>query len=64
MLVLSRRCDSEIRIGSDIVIKVLDIHKRQVRLGIDAPSGLSVLRGELLPIDDRHERSPGKSGVK
>jgi carbon storage regulator len=59
MLVLSRRRASEIYIGPDIVIRVLEIHKRQVKLGIDAPSGLAVRRGELLSIPD-----PGKPGVE
>ena len=45
MLVLSRRCATEIYIGPDIIIKVLEIHKRQVKLGIEAPSGFSVWRG-------------------
>jgi carbon storage regulator CsrA len=49
MLVLSRHCDSEIFIGPDITIKVLEIHKRQVKLGIEAPSVFSVWRGELSP---------------
>jgi carbon storage regulator len=57
MLVLSRGCDTEICIGSDITIKVLEIHKRQVKLGIEAPSGLSVWRGELLPVADRSKPS-------
>lgn len=55
MLVLSRGCDSEIRIGRDITIKVLAIHKRQVKLGIEAPSGLSIWRGELLPLPNHEE---------
>jgi carbon storage regulator CsrA len=54
MLVLFRGCDTTC-IGSDITIKVLEIHKRQVRLGIEAPSGLSVWRGELLPLANRGE---------
>ncbi len=53
MLVLSRKCQMEIYIGSDITIKVLEIHKRQVKLGIEAPSKFSVRRGELLPITSR-----------
>jgi carbon storage regulator CsrA len=52
MLVLSRQCESEICIGSDITIKVLKIHKRQVKLGIDAPSGFSIWREELSPAAD------------
>lgn len=55
MLVLSRRCDMGICIGSDITIKVLGIQKRQVKLGIEAPSGLSVWREELVPIVDPSE---------
>jgi carbon storage regulator CsrA len=57
MLVLSRRCAAEIYIGPDITIKVLEIHKRQVKLGIKAPSGFSDWRGELLPIPDCGEPS-------
>jgi carbon storage regulator CsrA len=53
MLVLSRKCETEIYIGPDITVKVLNIHKRQVKLGIEAPSGFSVRRGELLPITNR-----------
>ena len=49
MLVLSRRCDSEIFIGPDITIKVLEIHKRQVKLGIEAPIAFPVWRGEVSP---------------
>ncbi len=56
MLVLSRGCDTEIHIGQDITIKVLEIRKRQVKLGIEAPQGLSVWRGELLPLADGGDR--------
>ena len=49
MLVLSRRREAEIRIGPEITIKVLEIHKRQVTLGIEAPSGFSIRRSEFLP---------------
>jgi carbon storage regulator len=52
MLVLSRSCDTAIHIGSDITIKVLEIHKRKVTLGIEAPRGLPVWREEILPIAD------------
>jgi carbon storage regulator len=56
MFVISRKCEAEIYIGPDIIIKVLEIRKGQIKLGIDAPSGLSIWRGELLPITDRGER--------
>ena len=50
MLVLSRRRETEICIGSDITIRVLAIHRRQVKLGIEAPSGVCVRRQEVLPL--------------
>ena len=62
MLVLSRGCDTSICIGSDITVKVLEIHKRKVKLGIVAPSGYSVWRGELPPITDAGEASAEHDG--
>lgn len=49
MLVLSRRTESTIHIGANVQITVLEIRKGRVKLGIDAPSKVTVLRGELLP---------------
>ncbi len=49
MLVLSRRRNSEIQIGANVQIIVLEIHKGRVKLGIQAPSGVSVQRGVGLP---------------
>lgn len=49
MLVLSRRIDDAIVVGKDITIKVLGVDKNgQVRLGIDAPRDLRIMRAELL----------------
>jgi carbon storage regulator CsrA len=53
MLVLSRKSEAEIYIGPDITVKVLEIHKRQVKLGIEAPSRFSVRRAEVPSITDR-----------
>ena len=53
MLVLSRRCNTKIYIGSDITVQVLEIRKRHVKLGIEAPSGIPVLRDEIQPIAGR-----------
>lgn len=52
MLVLSRKASEEIRIGDDIVIKVLSINGNRVRLGIKAPQDIPVLRGEVARHDD------------
>lgn len=47
MLVLSRKQDQRIQIGNDIVLTVVRIQGDKVRLGIEAPKGVVVLRGEL-----------------
>ena len=47
MLVLSRRCDTAIRIGCDIKVTVLSIRNRRVKLGIDAPGSVRIWRDEL-----------------
>ncbi|SIO61215.1 carbon storage regulator, CsrA [Singulisphaera sp. GP187] len=48
MLVLSRKRMEQIVIGSDIRITVVKLEGGQVRLGIEAPSEVMVLREELL----------------
>ncbi|MFQ5752366.1 MAG: carbon storage regulator CsrA [bacterium] len=47
MLVLTRKLGETIVIGDDIVIKVVDIHGKQIRLGIEAPTEISIFRGEI-----------------
>lgn len=48
MLVLARKLDEAIVLGDDITIKVISIDKGVVKLGIDAPKSVSILRSELL----------------
>lgn len=47
MLVLTRKHQEKIRIGEHIVITVLKTKGKTVRLGIEAPSEVPVIRGEL-----------------
>ena len=47
MLVLSRRANQSIVIGSDIVVRVLDIRGDQVRIGVEAPRSVAVHREEV-----------------
>ncbi len=48
MLVLSRKIDESIVIGDNITIKVISVEKGVVKLGIDAPKNVSIVRNELL----------------
>jgi carbon storage regulator len=47
MLVLSRRERERIRLGDSIVVTVVRVAGDRVRLGIEAPSDVRVLRDEL-----------------
>lgn len=48
MLVLSRKLNQEIRIGENVVVRVVAIKGNQVRLGIVAPAEVPVVREEIL----------------
>jgi carbon storage regulator len=47
MLVLSRKESQRIRLGDSIVITIVKISGDKVRVGIDAPANVLVLRDEL-----------------
>jgi len=47
MLVLSRKVGERILIGDQISIVIVRINGNAVRVGIDAPTDLSVIRAEL-----------------
>ena len=50
MLVLTRKQDEMIQIGDSVVIKVISCGRGKVKIGIEAPSNVRVLRGELSPL--------------
>ena len=47
MLVLTRRPDQGIRVGSDVRVVVLGVSGDQVRIGIEAPRHRAILRDEV-----------------
>ena len=47
MLVLSRRENERIKLGDSIVVTVVRVSRDKVRLGIEAPADMLVLREEL-----------------
>ena len=49
MLVLSRKESERIRLGDSIVVTVVRVAGDKVRLGIEAPADIVVLRDELEP---------------
>ncbi|KAA0966790.1 carbon storage regulator CsrA [Sporosarcina sp. ANT_H38] len=48
MLVLSRKSNETIKIGDDVEIRILEVKGDTVRIGIEAPKSVDILRGELI----------------
>jgi carbon storage regulator len=53
MLVLTRKLLEKLYIGDQICVTVVRLEGGQVRLGIDAPREVPVVRAELRPLDPR-----------
>ena len=47
MLILTRKMGESIVIGDDIIIKIVETGKNSIRIGIDAPRDVVVLRQEV-----------------
>lgn len=47
MLVLTRKKDDGFMIGEDIKVTVVDVTKDRVRIGIEAPAHIKIVRNEL-----------------
>jgi|GEM_PF-2168462 len=52
MLVLTRKKSEMIRIGDNVVIKVISTGNGKVKIGIEAPNDVRVVRAELTPEPD------------
>lgn len=47
MLILTRKIGESIIIGDNITVKIVETGKNSVRIGIDAPKEITVLRQEV-----------------
>ena len=48
MLVLSRKVNETIKIGDEIEIRIIEVKGDTIRIGIEAPRNIDILRGELV----------------
>jgi carbon storage regulator len=55
MLVLSRKPGERILIGDDVAVTIVRIGPNTVRLGIDAPRDMNIVREELCQRDQGHD---------
>jgi carbon storage regulator len=65
MLILSRRPGDAIVIGDGIRIVVLSCDRRGVRLGVEAPAAVSILREEIVKqiVDENRRASTAPQGT-
>ena len=61
MLILRRRAGETLLIGDDVKITVMDVYEGGVRLAIDAPKSVTVLRSELLQAANANRDAAAKT---
>jgi carbon storage regulator len=57
MLVLTRKLGESIRIGDNIMVKIVDLDGRHVKLGIEAPRSIAVNREEIFERIQRENKA-------
>jgi carbon storage regulator len=53
MLVLSRREQERIKLGDSIIVTIIRVSGERVRIGIEAPPEIVVVRDELPPCKEK-----------
>lgn len=58
MLILNRKAGESIIIGEDIEITILEIEEGRIKIGIDAPRDINILRKEIyIDITEENKKS-------
>lgn len=48
MLILQRKAGQSLRIGENVTVTIVAVENNRVRIAIDAPTDISILRSELI----------------
>ena len=59
MLVITRKLEESIIIADNIEVTVLEVGPNRVKLGIDAPKSIKVIRNELIEAQNTNRESAG-----
>ena len=63
MLVLSRKVGERIQIGENIILVISRVAGNRVTVGIEAPSDVRIVRGELAPLVEEFAGKSEKPGA-
>jgi len=66
MLVLTRKIGESIIIDDNITVRILDVRKKQIRIGIEAPESILIFREEIYKkiLAGRHNKTDMDPAVK
>lgn len=65
MLVLSRKTGDQIKIGKDIIINIVKVEGTTVRIGIEAPKHINILRMEVFEkIEAENIKAASSKGIE
>ncbi|PYZ95849.1 carbon storage regulator [Alteribacter lacisalsi] len=60
MLVLTRKKDEAIKIGTDIEVRIIEVDGGQVKIGIEAPKNVEIHRKEIyMAIQQENKEASG-----
>lgn len=63
MLVLSRKHNETLHIGNDVVITIVRVRGDSVRIGIQAPKDVHIMRSELLGTPAKQADNPANNST-
>lgn len=64
MLILTRRPGERVVIGGEILVTVMGVSGHTVRLGIEAPEGVSIYREEIWIAVEAENRAAAETGAE
>ncbi|HEY5646353.1 MAG TPA: carbon storage regulator CsrA [Pseudomonadales bacterium] len=64
MLILTRRVGEKLMIGDEVSVTILGVKGNQVRIGVQAPSTVSIHREEIYERIRDEEREVGRAGLQ
>lgn len=63
MLILSRKINEKIKIGSDITLTIIEVRGDQVKSGVEAPKHVKVFREEVFQAIQEENKAAAASAL-